>query len=59
MGSTSATAITLHLLAAAFESTGKRQDALHARKEADQLGDPRDSNTSTLLKLLLNLAVPA
>jgi DNA-binding SARP family transcriptional activator len=59
MGSTSATAITLHLLAAAYESTGKRQDALYARREADQLGDPRDSNTSTLLKLLLNLTVPA
>ncbi len=55
MGSTSATAITLHLLAAAYESTGKPSDAVYAREEAERLGDPRDSNTSTLLKLLLSL----
>jgi hypothetical protein len=59
MGSTSATAITLHLLAAAYAATGKHRDAAHARGEAERLADPRDSNTSTLLKLLLNLAVPA
>ncbi|MEV4310817.1 BTAD domain-containing putative transcriptional regulator [Actinocrispum sp. NPDC049592] len=58
MGSTSATAITLHLLAAAYESTGKARDAGFAREEAERLGDPRDSNTSTLLRLLLSLTRP-
>jgi DNA-binding SARP family transcriptional activator/tetratricopeptide (TPR) repeat protein len=55
MGSTSATVITLHLLGAAYDSTGDASDAADAYAEAEQLGDPRDSNSATLLKLLLNL----
>jgi tetratricopeptide (TPR) repeat protein len=59
MGGTSATVITLHLLAEAYEASGDRRAAKEARAEAERLGDPRDSNSSTLLKLLLNLAAPA
>ncbi|GAB3870496.1 hypothetical protein GCM10029964_005110 [Kibdelosporangium lantanae] len=55
MGSTSATVITLHLLGAAYDSTGDAFGAAEAYAEAEKLGDPRDSNSATLLKLLLNL----
>jgi tetratricopeptide (TPR) repeat protein len=59
MGSASAITVTLHLLAAAYETTGDHVAARAAHSEAERLGDPRDTNTSTLLKLLLNLATPA
>src|SRR5439155_8161713 len=39
MGSTSATVITLHLLAAAYDTAGDRSAAAKARDEAEQLGD--------------------
>lgn len=58
MGSTSATAITLHLLAAAYDTAGEPHAASRSRDEAGRLGDPRDSNSSTLLRMLMNLAVP-
>jgi tetratricopeptide (TPR) repeat protein len=57
MGSTSATVITLHLLATAYDAAGDSCAAAQTRDEAEQLGDPRDTNSSTLLRLLLNLAV--
>ncbi|SMD13745.1 AfsR/SARP family transcriptional regulator [Kibdelosporangium aridum] len=55
MGSTSATTITLNLLAAAYDSQNDVVAAKEARAEAERLGDPRDTNTAILLKLLLNL----
>ncbi|TCO58246.1 DNA-binding SARP family transcriptional activator [Actinocrispum wychmicini] len=58
MGSTSATVITLHLLAAAYDATGDPRAANASRDEAERIGDPRDGNSSTLLRMLLNLAVP-
>ncbi|MET0136270.1 MAG: BTAD domain-containing putative transcriptional regulator [Kibdelosporangium sp.] len=56
MGSTSAAAITLYILAAAYDAMDGHEQAAQARSEARRLADPRDSNTTTLVKLLLNLA---
>jgi DNA-binding SARP family transcriptional activator/tetratricopeptide (TPR) repeat protein len=58
MGSAPATTITLHLLAAAHDANNDPAEAELARSEADHHFDPRDTNTSTLLKLLLNLTKP-
>jgi tetratricopeptide (TPR) repeat protein len=58
MGSASATTITLRLLAAAYDVNGDPLEAEHLRAEADQLGDPRDTNTATLSELLLTLTAP-
>ncbi|ONI78614.1 SARP family transcriptional regulator [Actinosynnema sp. ALI-1.44] len=59
MGSTLAMTITLGLLAAAYDRQNDPVAAQEARAEAERLGDPRDTNTATLLKLMLNLATPA
>nr|WP_225954188.1 AfsR/SARP family transcriptional regulator [Kibdelosporangium phytohabitans] len=59
MGSTLATTITLGLLAAAYDCQNDTVAAREARAEAERLGDPRDTNTATLLKLMLNLTTPA
>nr|CEL19406.1 transcriptional regulator, SARP family [Kibdelosporangium sp. MJ126-NF4]CTQ94795.1 transcriptional regulator, SARP family [Kibdelosporangium sp. MJ126-NF4] len=59
MGSTLATRITLGLLAAAYDCQHDSLAARAARAEAERLGDPRDTNTAILLKLMLNLTTPA
>jgi DNA-binding SARP family transcriptional activator/tetratricopeptide (TPR) repeat protein len=55
MGSTSSAAITLRLLAAAYDSLGERDEAAAARAEADRTADPRDANVRALAALLLKL----
>lgn len=53
MGSQASATVTLRLLAAAYEAAG--DSPAGARAEADQLDDPRDASTTTLVRLLLNL----
>jgi DNA-binding SARP family transcriptional activator/tetratricopeptide (TPR) repeat protein len=55
MGSTSSSAITLRLLASAYEATGDADGAALAVAEAERVADPRDANAAALAGLLLNL----
>jgi len=55
MGSTSSEAVTLWLLAAAYDARGDGAAAEKARAEAGHIADPRDANARALASLLLNL----
>jgi DNA-binding SARP family transcriptional activator len=58
MGRQPATTITLRLLAVAYDNTANPELAEKTRTEADRLSNPRDVNTQTVVRLLINLAEP-
>jgi DNA-binding SARP family transcriptional activator len=55
MGSTSSVAITLRLLATAYDAVDDTAAAAQVRAEADRIADPRDANVRALTALLSNL----
>ncbi|WP_410653884.1 BTAD domain-containing putative transcriptional regulator [Amycolatopsis sp. lyj-112] len=59
MGGKPATGLTLHVLRRAYEAVGETKAAEAAGEEAKRLEVPHDTNTSTLVRLLLSLTEPA